>query len=84
MFQGCWLRVLFSISSFLLFHFFSIPFFVPREYIRQLFWDRVKWKMVESAREASGSVRLGDGNTKSVWWNDQVKVADKRKEGAWK
>ena len=39
--------------------------------------------MVESAREVCDSVRVGGGNTKSVWWNDQVKAAVKRKEDAW-
>ena len=27
-----------------------------------------------------GSVRVGDGNPKCVWWNDKVKAAVKRKE----
>ena len=36
--------------------------------------------MVESAREVCGSVSVGVGNPKSVWWNDQVKAAVKRKE----
>ena len=31
-----------------------------------------------------GSVRVGDGKSKSVWWNDQVKPAANRKEDAWK
>ena len=30
----------------------------------------------------AGSVRVGGNNPKSVWWNDEVKAADKRKEGA--
>ena len=31
-----------------------------------------------------GSVRAEGGNPKSVWWNDQVKAAVKRKWDAWK
>ena len=40
--------------------------------------------MVESAREVCGSMRAGRKKPKSVWWNDEVKAAIKRKEGAWK
>ena len=43
-------------------------------------WEQVKWAMVESAREVCGAVRVGGGNPKSVWLNDQVKAAVKRKE----
>ena len=39
--------------------------------------------MVESSREVCGSMRVEGGNTKTVWWNDQVKGAIKRKEDAW-
>ena len=46
--------------------------------------ERVKRAMVESAREVCGSVRVGGRNPKSVWWNDQVKSAVKRKENHWK
>ena len=46
-------------------------------------WEQVKWTMVESAREVCGTVRVGGGNSKSVWWNNQVKAAIKRKEDAW-
>ena len=31
-----------------------------------------------------GSVRVGGKNPKSVWWNDEIKTAIKRKEAAWK
>ena len=31
-----------------------------------------------------GSLRVRGGNPKSVWWNDQVKAAVKRKEDALK
>ena len=41
-------------------------------------WEQVKWAMVQSAIEVCGSVRVGGGNPKSVWWNDQVKAAFKR------
>ena len=40
--------------------------------------------MVESAKEVFGSVRVGWENPKSVWWNDEIKAAVKRKEAAWK
>ena len=40
--------------------------------------------MVESAKEVCGSMIIGGRNPKSVWWNDQVNVAAKRKEEAWK
>ena len=44
----------------------------------------MKRAMVKSAREMRSLVRVGGLNPKSVWWDDQVKVAIKRKEGAWK
>ena len=47
-------------------------------------WEQVKWPMVESAREVCGSVKVGGGNPKSVWWNDEVKDGFKRNEVAWK
>ena len=31
-------------------------------------WEQVKQTMVESSREMCCSVRIGDGNPKSVWW----------------
>ena len=41
--------------------------------------------MVESAREVCGSVRVGGGNPKSVWWNNRVKAVVKMQEkGVWK
>ena len=42
----------------------------------------MKWAMVESAREVGNSVQVGDGNPKSVWWNNKVKAAVKRMEVA--
>ena len=36
--------------------------------------------MVESVRKVCGSVRVGGKNPKSVWWNDEVKAAVRRKE----
>ena len=47
-------------------------------------WEQVKQAMVESAREVCGSVHVGGGNPKSMWWNDQTKAAIKRKKDAWK
>ena len=46
-------------------------------------WEQVKRAMVESAR-VCGSVRVGGKNPKSVWWNDEIKAAVRRKEAAWK
>ena len=40
--------------------------------------------MVESPREVCGSVRVGGKNPKSLWWNDEIKAAVRRKEAAWK
>ena len=40
----------------------------------------MKWAMVDSAREA----RVEGNNPKSVWWNDEIKVAVRKKEAAWK
>ena len=40
--------------------------------------------MVGSTREVCGSVRVGAKNPKSVWWNDEIKAAVRRKKGAWK
>ena len=42
--------------------------------------ERLKWTMVESAREVCGSMRVGGKNPKSVWWNDEIKAAVRRKE----
>ena len=44
---------------------------------------KVKRAMVEGAREVCGSVRVGGGNPKSVWWNNQEKAVVKIKEAAW-
>ena len=46
--------------------------------------EQVKRLMVESAREECGLVRVRGKNPKSVWWNDEVKAAVRRKEAAWK
>ena len=32
--------------------------------------EQVKRAMVENVREVYGSMRVGGGNPKSVWWND--------------
>ena len=45
---------------------------------------QVKWAIVESATEVSCSVRVWRKNPKSVWWNDEIKAAARRKEAAWK
>ena len=47
-------------------------------------WEQVKRAMVEIAREVCVSVRVGEGSPKSMWWNDEVKAAVKRKVAAWK
>ena len=44
----------------------------------------MKLAMVESARGVCGSVRMGGKNPECVWWNDEVNVAVRRKEAAWK
>ena len=40
--------------------------------------------MVENAREVCGSVRVEGKNPKSMWWNDEIKAAVRRKEAGWK
>ena len=45
-------------------------------------WEGVKRAVVEKAKEMWASVRVGGGNSKSVWLIDQVKAAVKRKETA--
>ena len=40
--------------------------------------------MAKSAREMCGSVRDGRKKTKSLWWNDEIKAAVRRKEPTWK
>ena len=40
--------------------------------------------MVESAEELCSSVRAGGKNPNSVWWNDEIKAAVRRKEAVWK
>ena len=47
-------------------------------------WEQVKWIMIGSAREVCGILQVGIGNPKSMWLNDQVKAAVKRKEDGWK
>ena len=44
----------------------------------------MKRATVENAREVYGSVRVRRKNPKSVWWNDEIKTAVRRKEAAWK
>ena len=46
--------------------------------------EQVKRAMVESGREVCGSMRVGGKNPESVWWNDEIKAAARRKEAAWK
>ena len=46
--------------------------------------EQVKRAMVESAREVCSSVRIGGKNPKSLWENDEIKAAVRRKEIAWK
>ena len=40
--------------------------------------------MVESSGEVCGSVRVGGKNPKSMWWNNEVKAAVRRRDYAWK
>ena len=47
-------------------------------------WDQVKWAMIESAREMCGSMKVAGKNPTSVWWNNEVKAAVRRKEATWK
>ena len=35
-------------------------------------------------KRSIGSVRVGRKDPKSVWWNDEIKAAIKRKKAAWK
>ena len=44
----------------------------------------MKRAMVESAREVCDSVTVGGNNPKSVWWNDEIRAAVRRKEAAFK
>ena len=44
----------------------------------------MKQTMIESTREVYSSARVGGKNPKSVWWNDEVKAAVRRKEAIWK
>ena len=43
-------------------------------------WEQVKMAMVEGAREVCDLMRVEEKNQRSVWWNDEVKVAVTRKE----
>ena len=45
-------------------------------------WEQVKWEIVEGAREVCNLLRVGGENPKSVWWNDEVKAAVRRREAA--
>ena len=40
----------------------------------------MKHSIVESAREVCGSVRAGGKNLKIMWWNNEIKLAVKKKE----
>ena len=46
-------------------------------------WEQVKRTMLKMEREVCGSVKVGGKNTKSVWWNDEIKGAVRIKEAAW-
>ena len=39
---------------------------------------------MESAREVYGSLTVGEKNPKSVWWNDEIKAAVRRKKTVWR
>ena len=47
-------------------------------------WEQVKRAMVVNARKVCDSVRVGGKDPKSVWCNDEIKAAVRRKEAAWK
>ena len=40
--------------------------------------------MVESTREVSGSVKVGENNPKNVWWNNEIKAAIRKMKPTWK
>ena len=51
------------------------------EYNFEHMWEQVKQVMVECVKRSCVSVRVGGGkNPKSVWWNDEVKTAVRRKD----
>ena len=41
-------------------------------------------KTVKNAREVCASVKVRGKNPKSVWWNNKVKAAVRRKGAVWK
>ena len=45
-------------------------------------WEQVKQALMESAMEVCSLVRVGGKNPKSIWWNDEIKEAVRRKEAA--
>ena len=47
-------------------------------------WEQVKQAMIESARDVCGSGKGDWENPKSVWWNNEIKAAVKKKKAAWK
>ena len=47
-------------------------------------WEQMKRAMVENTREVCSSVRVGEKNPKSLWWNKKMKAAVRRKGVAWK
>ena len=44
-------------------------------------WEQVK-RVKVSSREVCTSVRVGGKNPNSMWWNDKIKAAVRRKENA--
>ena len=48
---------------------------------REHMWEQVKQAIVESVREVCGSVRVGGGNPKSLWLNEQLLLEERRMLG---
>ena len=44
----------------------------------------MKQAMIQSVNEVCGSVKVGEKNPESIWWNDEVKAVVGRKEATWK
>ena len=47
-------------------------------------WQQVKQAIVDGTREICSSVIEEGGNSKSVCWNNEVKLPVKKKKAGWK